>query len=184
MTGPVMFNDPPVRTEAMLGLFRRIQRRLLLLTAAVTVLGAGIGYLVAQLPGLWGALIAAGLGLVFTFTTVATLRFLVGRGPELLQIVLIGSWLIKMALVVVLMLWLRSQDFYDRGVFFLTLAVVVIGAVVVEIGTIATTRIPTVEPSSPDVSSVTPEPDRAGEAAPSETDRRDGADQQRETPST
>lgn len=183
MTGPVMFNDPPVRTEAMLALFRKIQRRLLLLTAAVAVLGVGIGYLVAQVPGLWGALIAAGLGLVFTFTTVATLRFLVGRGPELLQIVLIGGWLIKMALVVVLMIWLRQQDFYDRPVFFLTLVVVVVGAVVVEIGTIATTRIPTVEPASADVSSVTQEPARRAEAAPSEADPRDDANQQRETPS-
>ena len=178
MSGPMMFNDPPVRTEAMLALFRTIQRRLLLLTAGVAVLGVLVGLLVAQTPGVWGALLAAGLGLVFTFTTVATLRFLVGRGPELLQIVLIGSWLIKMALVVVLMLWLRSQDFYDRGVFFVTLAVVVIGAVAVEIGTIATARIPVVEPSppvAPDVSSVTPDLDRATPRPPVHEERRDRA---------
>ncbi|WP_420110698.1 hypothetical protein [Pseudactinotalea sp.] len=182
MTGPVMFNDPPVRTEAMLALFRTIQRRLLLLSVAVTVLGAGIGYLVAQTPGLWGALIAAGLGLVFTFTTVATLRFLVGRGPELLQIALIGSWLLKMVLVVVLMLWLRSQDFYHRGVFFVTLAVVVISAIVVEIGTVATARIPAVEPAPPNVSSVTEGPERKGEGAQADTDPRNGADEQSGSP--
>ncbi|WP_156224526.1 hypothetical protein [Pseudactinotalea suaedae] len=179
MSGPMMFNDPPVRTEAMLALFRTIQRRLLLLTAGAAVLGVLVGLLVAQTPGVWGALLAAGLGLVFTFTTVATLRFLVGRGPELLQIVLIGSWLIKMALVVVLMLWLRSQDFYDRGVFFVTLAVVVIGAVAVEIGTIANARIPTVEPGRPlaaDVSRVTPERDPGAPQPPADEERRNRAD--------
>lgn len=175
----MMFNDPPVRTEAMLALFRKIQRRLLLLTAAVAVLGVLVGLLVAQTPGVWGALLAAGLGLVFTFTTVATLRFLVGRGPELLQIVLIGSWLIKMALVVVLMLWLRNQDFYDRRVFFLTLVVVVIGAVVVEIGTIANARIPAVEPGeppAPHVSSVTLADEHSAGQPPSGEERRDLAE--------
>lgn len=177
MSGPVMFNDPPVRTEAMLALFRTVQRRLLLLTAVVAVLGAGVGLLVGQLPGVWGALIAALLGLVFTFTTVATLRFLAGRGPELLQLVLVGGLLVKMVLVVLVMLWLRTQDFYHRGVFFGTLVVVVLGAVVIEMYSVATARIPVVEPASDDaahpasgapasgVSSVTP----AGPEGPAPT---------------
>lgn len=165
-----MFNDAPVRTEAMLALFRTIQRRLLLLSAAVAVVSVLVGWLVAQTAGLWGALLAAGLGLVFTFTTVAILRFLVGRGPELLQIVLVGSWLLKMALVVLLMLWLRNEDFYHRGVFFLTLVVVVVGAVAVEIGSVVTARIPAVEPPKPDVTAVTP-----GDGADETPDRPEAA---------
>ncbi len=163
MTGPAMFNDAPVRTEVMLALFRTVQRRLLLLTAATAVLGAGVGALVAGVPGVWGALLAAALGLAFTLTTVALLRFVAGRGPEILQLVLIGGWIVKMVLVVLVMLWLRELDFYHRGVFFGTLVVVVLGAVVVEIGTVATSRIPYVDTPMPttaeDVSSLTGEGD-------------------------
>lgn len=157
MSGPVMFNDAPVRTEAMINLFRTVQRRLLLLTAVVAVVGAGAGALVGRAAGLWGALIAAALGLAFTFTTVALLRWVAGRGPEILQLVLIGGWLLKMVLVVVLMLWLRNEDFYHRGVFFGVLAVAVVGAVVIEIHAVATARLPTVTPA-PDVTVVTPDP--------------------------
>lgn len=151
-----MFNDPPVRTDSMLSLLRRMQRRLLLLTAAAAALGAVVGLVVAQLPGVWGALLAAALGLAFTFTTVALLRFVAGRGPEVLQLVLIGGWIVKMVLVVILMLWLRTQDFYDRGVFFGVLVVVVLGAVVIEIGSVATSRLPYVDAPAPQVSSITP----------------------------
>jgi hypothetical protein len=182
MSGPMMFNDPPVRTEAMLDLFRTVQRRLLLLTAAVTVLGALVGLLVGGTAGVWGALLAAALGLVFTITTVATLRWLAGRGPELLQIVLIGGWVVKMALVVVVMLWLSQQTFYHRGVFFGTLVAVVLGAVAIEIASVATARIPNVEPSGADVSSVTPAATPISEPAPSGADPRDLADDEPRTP--
>lgn len=175
MTGPVMFNDPPVRTEAMLTLFRTVQRRLLLLTAGAAVLGVLVGLLVAGGPGVWGALLAAGLGLVFTFTTVATLRFLAGRGPELLQIVLVGGWLVKMALVVVVMLWLREQTFYHRGVFFGTLVIVLLGAVAIEMYSVATARIPAVEAATGDVSRVTTQPAEGAGTTPADGEPRQDA---------
>lgn len=175
MSGPVMFNDPPVRTEAMLALFRTVQRRLLLLTAAAAVLGSAAGLLVGALPGVWGALLAAALGLAFTFATVGTLRFLAGRGPELLQVVLIGGLLIKMVLVVVVLLWLRTEDFYHRGVFFLTLVVVVLGAVIIEMHAVATARIPAVEPGATGVTSVTSPGAGAATSTPGTTHRRDNA---------
>lgn len=171
-----MFNDPPVRTGAMLALFRTVQKRLLLLTAAVALVGAGVGMLVAGLPGVWGALVAAVLGLLFTITTVAILRLVAGRGPEMLQIVIFGGWIVKMVVVVLIMLWLRNLDFYDPAVLFGTLAAVVLGAIVVEIVSVATARIPYADVELPKVSSVTGEGTDAAERSPSGPDRRDGAD--------
>lgn len=178
-----MFNDPPVRTEAMLALFRTVQKRLLLLTAAVAVLGVGIGALVAAMPGVWGALVAAALGLLFMITTVATLRLIAGRGPELLQIVIFAGWIIKMVIVVLIMLWLRDLDFYSPGVLFGTLAAVVLGGIVVEIYSVATARIPYAETELPDVSSVTAEEERPTAAPPSSSEPRDHADPGTGTPS-
>lgn len=176
MPGPAMFNDPPVRTEAMLALFRTVQKRLLLLTAGVAVLGVGIGALVAGMAGVWGALIAAAIGLLFMVTTVATLRLVAGRGPELLQIVIFGGWIVKMVIVVLVMLWLRDLDFFDPAVLFGTLAAVVLGAIVVEIYSVATARIPYADVELPDVSSVTRQEDGPSEAPPSASEPRDHAD--------
>ena len=183
MSGPAMFNDPPVRTEAMLALFRTVQKRLLLLTVAVAVVGALIGFLVAGLPGVWGALVAAALGLLFMITTVAMLRLVAGRGPELLQIVIFGGWIVKMVIVVLVMLWLRDMDFYDPGVLFGTLAAVVLGAIIVEIYSVATSRIPYADVELPDVSSVTEGDGAPPRAAPAPAGPHDHADSGAETAS-
>lgn len=182
MSGPAMFNDPPVRTEAMLTLFRTVQKRLLLLTAAVAVVGVGVGALVAGLPGVWGALVAAALGLLFMIATVATLRLIAGRGPELLQIVIFGGWIVKMVLVVLVMLWLRDLDFYDPRVLFGTLAAVVLGGIVVEIVSVATARIPYVDVAMPEVSSVTAEDDATDTTATAHPHPRDDAESRASQP--
>lgn len=181
MPGPAMFNDPPVRTEAMLALFRTVQKRLLLLTVAVAVLGVGIGALVAGLPGVWGALVAAAIGLLFMISTVATLRLIAGRGPELLQIVIFGGWIVKMVIVVLIMLWLRQLDFYSPGVLFGTLAAVVLGGIVVEIYSVATARIPYADVELPDVSSVTADEDRLGGTPASAVEADETAEPEAET---
>lgn len=183
MPGPAMFNDPPVRTEAMLALFRTVQKRLLLLTGAVAVLGVGIGALVAGLPGVWGALVAAAIGLLFMISTVATLRLIAGRGPELLQIVIFGGWILKMVIVVLVMLWLRDLDFYDPAVLFGTLAAVVLGGIVVEIYSVATARIPYADVALPDVSSVTAAENGSTAVPPSASEPRDHADPEAEAAS-
>lgn len=148
----------------MIDLFRQVQRRLLTLTGIAAVVGVGIGLLVAQAAGAWGALMAAGFGLAFTFTTIALLRLVAGRGPELLQVVLLGGWILKLVLVVLIMLWLANQDFYHRGVFFGTLVAVVLGAIAIEIWSVATTRMPYVDAATDQVSRVTPD----AEAKPSQ----------------
>ena len=60
----------PVSHSAADAVFRRALRDMLVLLAALAVLGVGIGALVAGRPGAWGALIGVGLALVFSGTTV------------------------------------------------------------------------------------------------------------------
>ena len=92
-------NDRYIRTQAVLTLIRTVLRRLLLASAAVGVLGVLIGLLVGGLPGVWGALIAVAISVLFTGATVATMYAVTGRGPELLQIALLGGWILKMGLL-------------------------------------------------------------------------------------
>lgn len=143
---PENTSDRPISTAAVLRMIRTAGRRLLLVSAVIAVLASGVGYLVAGLPGVWAALIGAGISLAFTGTTVASMYLVAGRSPELLQIVLLGGWLVKMVLVFLLLSWLQHQAFYHRGVLFATLVVVVVAALVVETITVLKARIPYVEP--------------------------------------
>src|SRR5699024_9290358 len=140
-------NTGYVRTDSMLGLIRTMLLRLMLVSAAITVLAVGIGYLVAGTPGVWAALIGAAISVVFNGATVLSMYLVAGRSPELLQIVLLGGWLVKMALLVIVLVWLREQTFYHKGVFVATLVVVVVAALIVEVVTVLRARIPYVEPT-------------------------------------
>ncbi|MGC0249738.1 hypothetical protein [Pseudactinotalea sp. Z1748] len=145
MNEPVFLNDAVVRTSAMLDMIRTVLRRMLLATVIGAVLGSGIGYLIAQMPGVWAALVAAGIGLFFTGTTVLLIYLVVGRGPELLQLVLLGGWIIKMAVVLVLLLWLRNLDFYHRETFVGVLILLALTLVAVELVTVIRTPLPAVD---------------------------------------
>ena len=144
---PVFLNDRVVRTDAMLTMIRTVLWRMLAVTAIGAVLGSGVGWLIAQAAGVWAALIAAGIGLFFTGTTVVLIYLVVGRGPELLQIVLLGGWVVKMGVVLVLLLWLRNLDFFHREVFVGVLMLLALALVAVELVTVARTRLPAVDVS-------------------------------------
>ncbi|UFU07650.1 hypothetical protein [Ruania halotolerans] len=169
MPEPTFLNDRYIRTEAVLALIARVLRRLLVVAGVVGVLAAGLGLLVAGVAGLWAALLAAGISLVFTGATVLAMHLVAGRGPELLQIVLIGGWLVKMALLAVALLWLREQDFYHREIFIGALFIAVAASAVVEVVTIATARLPYVSPTA-EVAE-TSQPDEAEATSPSEASR-------------
>ena len=148
MPEPAFLNDRYIRTDAILNMIRTVLRRLLLASAVIGVVSVGVGLLVGGLPGLWSALLATAISVLFTGATMVSLYAIVGRGPELLQIVLLGGWILKMGLLALLLLWLRNEDFYHRGVFLATLFAVVLIGLLVEIGTLVTARIPYVAPSS------------------------------------
>lgn len=145
MNEPVFLNDQVVRTSAMLAMIRTVLVRMLLATGIGAVLGAGIGYLVAQMPGVWAGLVAAAIGLFFTGTTVVLIYLVVGRGPELLQLVLLGGWIVKMGVVLVLLLWLRTMDFYHRETFVAVLILLALVLVAVELITVIRTPLPAVD---------------------------------------
>lgn len=168
MPEPAFLNDRYIRTNAVLAMIRTVLRRLLLASLVIGVVSVGVGLLIGGVPGLWSALLATAISVLFTGATMVSLYAVVGRGPELLQIVLLGGWILKMGLLALLLLWLRTEDFYHRGVFLTTLFVVVIVGLVVEVGTLVTTRIPYVAPSDTGSSQTGREASTAADPGPGE----------------
>lgn len=135
-------SGPPVTLGQ---LFASILRQMLLVTLAITVLAAALGWFLADSRGLWGALIGGGIGLLFCGTTVVSMVVAEGKSPQFLAIVVLGSWLVKMLVIIIVLAVLRNMAFYDRYVLAATLGAIVIASLTIEMLAIKSARIPLVD---------------------------------------
>lgn len=135
--------DRTIRT-----MYERILRRLAVLVAALAVGGAGVGWLVAGLPGVWGALMAAGIATLFMLGTVVTMMVTADKPLPIASAAAVGGWLVKMVLLFVVLVLVRGRDFYHPGVFFVVLVLAILGSLAIESAAVLRARVPNVEPGS------------------------------------
>jgi len=101
---------------------------------AIAVIGSVAGALAAELPGMLSALIGAGMGFVFLGLTAASI-LLADRvtGSDLLSPayfgIVIGSWIVKFVVFLVLVFSLRDAPFVEPTVLFITLVAAVVGPI-------------------------------------------------------
>lgn len=118
-----------------------------ILTLAIAVIGSAIGFLVAGVPGLVSALIGAGLTAVFMAFTALSL-LLAGRvarqdsSPTLYFGIVLGVWLLKFVVFIVILLVLRDQPFLQPMVFFFAVLAAVIGSLAVDVLAFVRARVP------------------------------------------
>ncbi|EOM74932.1 hypothetical protein Rrhod_3810 [Rhodococcus rhodnii LMG 5362] len=97
---------------------------------ALAVIGVAVSGLVAGLPGVWGALLGAGIGGGFVLITAVTVLATAKLPPLTAAAVLLGSWLLKMAVALIALGLLSPLDFYSRT----SLAIVMVGALILVLG--------------------------------------------------
>ncbi|TQL01265.1 hypothetical protein [Cellulomonas sp. SLBN-39] len=144
---------PPATTapragDATAAVLRRALRDTLVLLGALAVLGVGVGWFVAGLPGVWGALVAVGLALVFSATTVVAMLRTLHAAPATMAAVVMGTWLAKVLVVIVVLALIRDLDFYHRGVLAAVLALGVVGSALLDYRAVSGGRVPYVEPGT------------------------------------
>jgi len=121
---------------------------------AVAIVAGSLGFLVAGLPGLVGGLLGAALSGIFLGITAVSMlvAWRVAQGdsthPAFFGIV-IGVWLLKLIVFVVVEVLLRSQHWFDPLVFFWTIVVVVIGSLVLDGVAMYRARVPYVDVALP-----------------------------------
>ena len=118
-----------------------------ILTLAIAVIGSVIGYLVAGVPGMVSALIGAGLTALFmgltSLSIVLAAKATKGEPSSVLFFgIVLGFWLIKFVVFIVLVLTLRGADFLQPMVFFFSIIAAVIGSLVVDVIAFAGARVP------------------------------------------
>ncbi|MBG6239667.1 fructose-specific phosphotransferase system IIC component [Mycetocola sp. CAN_C7] len=128
-----------------------------LLTLAIAVLASGIGFLVDGTNGLVSALVGTLMSAVFLGITGASILFanrFYGRDmyvPIFFGVVM-GGWIVKFIVFLVLVVVLKEQTTLNTTVLFLSILASVIGGLVIDVVVIARSRIPYVsdakEPST------------------------------------
>ena len=132
----------PVRS-----VFRTALRDMLVLLAVLTVLGVGVGLLVAGSAGVWGALIGVGLALLFSGTTVVSMLLTARSAPTTMAAVVMGAWLAKVVVLIAVLVLIRDEDFYHRGVLAAVLFAGVIGSALLDYRAVRVGRVPYVTPA-------------------------------------
>ncbi len=138
---------PDGAVDPMRRIFERVLRELLIATAVIALLGVGIGYLVAGTEGLYGALLGVVVALVFCGTTALSMLVALHRPLAVLAGVILGAWLVKMIVVVVLLAVIQDLTFYDKYVFAGVLFAVVLTSMAIDVRAVVTARIPNAGPA-------------------------------------
>ena len=117
------------------------------LAGVILVVSAVLGYVFAGLPGLWGALIGTVMAVVFMGITAASI-LLANRfaGSDLFVGaffgIVLGGWLLKFVVFIVLVVVLRDASWLDTTVLFLSLVAGVLASLVVDVLVVARSRLP------------------------------------------
>lgn len=116
-------------------------------TAVLIVVCGGIGYLVAGQPGLIGGVIGSAFAGFFLGLTVGSIAF-ANRFIEspiyvaLFFAIVLGTWILKFVIFLVLALTLRGQEWLDPKVLFLSLVAGVVVSLAIDVLVVTKTRMP------------------------------------------
>jgi hypothetical protein len=117
------------------------------LAAVIAVVGGIIGFVVAGSEGLVSALLGTLIAVVFMGITAGSI-LLANRfaGSDVFVGaffgIVLGGWLLKFILFIVLVVMLRDADWLDPVVLFVSIVAGVIGSLVVDVLVVARSRLP------------------------------------------
>jgi len=124
------------------------------LAVTIAVLGSVIGFLIDGSVGLVSALVGAAMAFVFLGVTAGSI-LLANRIANsdflnpLFFITVLGGWLLKFAVFLVLLFLLKDQPWINNVILLLTVIVGVIGSLTVDVIVIARSRQPYVDVELP-----------------------------------
>jgi hypothetical protein len=123
-------------------------------TSLVGTIAAVVGALVADLPGVLGALVGVAIGFAFLALTPLSIIWglKLGHGnmlePGFFAVVL-GMWLIKVVIFLVLIFWLGDLSWAHRETLFLTIVVSLLAGLITDVVVMMRSRMPYLDVSLP-----------------------------------
>ena len=120
-----------------------------IVAAVLAAVAAGIGYAVAGSNGMWSGLVGVLAAVAFLAITAGSILF-ANRwfgDPIYVQLffaIVLGGWLLKLGIFVVVMLVLRGQPWIEPMVFFFSLIAGVLMSLIIDVIVMLRMRIPNV----------------------------------------
>jgi hypothetical protein len=116
-------------------------------TAVLAVIGAIVGFLVAGTTGMWSALVGVLVAAVFLGITGASILIANRWFGDPLYVpiffgVVMGGWIVKLVLFIVILLALRGQPWIEPAVFFVAIVVSVLASLLVDVVVLVRMRVP------------------------------------------
>ncbi|WP_394280560.1 hypothetical protein [Corynebacterium sp.] len=96
---------------------------------------------IRDLPGIWGVLIGAAIGGGFVLATVISVLATSNTSPSTTLAVVLGGWLLKILVLLLLLAWLRTMSFYDATALGVTTIAALVVVLATEVWGIITTRV-------------------------------------------
>ncbi len=128
-------------------------------TGGLAIIGGVVGYLVAGTDGLWSALVGVLVAAGFLSITVASILIANRWYGDPLYVpvffgIVLGGWILKFLVFIVILLVLRGQPWIEPTVFFLAVVVSVLASLAVDVVVLMRMRVPHVSdttlPTDPD----------------------------------
>jgi len=118
-----------------------------ILAAALAVVGAAVGYVVGGAEGLWSALVAVLLAAVFLGLTAGSILVANRWYGDALYVpiffgAVMGTWIVKFVVFLVVLLVLRGQDWLNAPVFLVALIVSILASLLVDVVVMTRMRVP------------------------------------------
>jgi hypothetical protein len=141
MTSAVQLAAKAIRTALLLGG---------IVTLGIAVVGGAIGYWLVGPTGIWSALVGSAIAFVFMGITAGSI--LLGQKASggsiasgVFFAIVLGSWLLKFVLFLVVAFAIRNSDSLDTVIAFSCVIAAVLGALVSDVVAISRARVPIVD---------------------------------------
>ncbi|HEY9476842.1 MAG TPA: hypothetical protein VIQ26_00255 [Microbacteriaceae bacterium] len=121
-----------------------------ILAAAIAIIGSILGGLVAGAAGVASALVGTGMAVVFLGITAVSILFARKFDIGAFFGIVMGAWLLKFVLFLVLAFALKDQPWIQDTVLFITIVAAVVGTLAVDVIVAAKSRVPYVETELPE----------------------------------
>lgn len=129
--------------------FRKAGRHAVIAYLVIAVLALPLGYLLAKGPGLWGAGLGLAIGIFFSGLTILSMILTAKSSPLTMMGTIMGIWLGKMVVLVIVLAVLGEREFYDRNIFAVVLLVAVVASLWADVLAVQRGRILNVETTLP-----------------------------------
>jgi len=141
MTSAVQIANTALRTSVLWGGVSAL---------AIAVVGGGIGLAMAGPTGIWSALVGSAVAFVFMGITAGSI--VLGQkisggsiASGLFFAVVLGSWLLKFVLFLIVSFAIKNSGVFDVVVTFVCVIVAVVGALISDVVAITRSRVPVVD---------------------------------------